>query len=307
MGGANVGAEALTQLDAMVDDIVTGYEDAGPAVLAPGVVRQRRWVEQLLRGHQHPRQRAQLYLVAGKLSGLLGYMAVNLGRFPLARAYCAEAFQLEELLGEQDLQAWVRGTQSLGAYYAGDYQAAADLAGDGQRYARGGPQSVRLAVNGEARALARLGDARGTDEAVNRAYQVMGRYEPVGGVSPCISFGMYSAARTASNAATAYVSLRQPDKVREHADQAAPVFDRSPSVWSRSLLRLDIATALVVADDPDPEQGGLLVQEALALSAERPITSVLQRSREFVAAADRWHDLPAVAEVTEAVCQAARR
>ncbi|HMA47659.1 MAG TPA: hypothetical protein VKP11_10730, partial [Frankiaceae bacterium] len=55
-----------------------------------------------------------------------------------------------------------------------------------------------------------------------------------------------------------------------------------------------------------PRAGRALVQEALALSAERPITSVLQRSQEFVAAADRWHDLPAVAEVAEAVCQATR-
>ena len=101
---------------------------------------------------------------------MLGYMAVGQARFTLARAYCAEAFALAAAAEESDLQAWVRGTESLCAYYQKRYRDALELALDGQRHAHGGPQAIRLAVNGEARALGRLGDRRGVDEAVERAY-----------------------------------------------------------------------------------------------------------------------------------------
>src|SRR3989442_5159481 len=60
-----------------------------------------------------------------------------------------------------DLQAWVRGTESLSAYYQKRYTDALELARDSQRHAHGGPQTIRLAVHGEARALGRMGDRRG--------------------------------------------------------------------------------------------------------------------------------------------------
>lgn len=304
---SNTSDAALDHLDEVIQLIVEEYETAGPATLVSRVVRQRRLVTELLDGRQPPRQRERLYGIAAKLSGLLGYMAVNLGKFSAAKAYCAEAFQLGDLVGDQDMQAWARGTESFCAYYMGDYRRAADLARDGQRYARTGPQAVRLAINGEARALAKLGDARGVDEAVSRAFRLSDRFEPVPGVSPCISFGLYSQARTASNAATAYVALRQPERVQEYADQAMPVFESSQSCWSQSLVRLDIATALVVAERPEPEQAGRLVTDALTISAERPITSVLSRSREFLSVASRWSKLPEIVEVAETLRAAERR
>ena len=305
--GTNVSEAGLDQLDAMIDLFVNEYEAAGPAALAPRVIRQRRKVGELLDGRQLPHQRERLFRTAGRLSGLLGYMAVNLGRFSVAKAYCTEAFQLAEVVHDTDLQAWTRGTESLSAYYANDFREAARLAQDGQRYARGGPQAVRLAANGEARALARLGDYNGVNEAVERAYRTASRFDPVPGVSSCISFGLYSNARTASNAATAYVALGRPDQVTEYANEALPVFEASESRWSQSLVRIDIATALVVADCPEPEQAGRLVTEALMLSAERPITSVLSRSREFLQTADKWALLPEMQQAVEALRTAEHR
>src|SRR5690349_22090380 len=43
---------------------------------------------------------------------------------------------------------------------------------------------------------------------------------------------------------------------------------------------------------PEPEQAAQLVTEALTISADRPVTSVLVRSREFLEAASRWRELP---------------
>ncbi|TMR90585.1 helix-turn-helix transcriptional regulator [Nonomuraea basaltis] len=299
--------EALDHVDQLINLFVKEYETTGPAILAPRVLRQRQLVTKLLDGRTLPRQRDRLFSQAAKLSGMLGYMAVNMGKFGLADAYCAEAFQLGALIGDQDIQAWARGTESFCAYYMGDYRKAADIAIDGQRYARGGPHAVRLASNGEARALGKLGDDRGVNDAVRRAYELSAKYDTPAGVSPCISFGMYSQARTASNAVTAYVSLRQPDRVQEYADDVMPVFEASESCWSQSLLRLDIAAALLAANQPEPEQAARLTVEALTISAERPITSVLTRSRELLVAANQWASLPEIREVAETLRAAERR
>jgi transcriptional regulator with XRE-family HTH domain len=302
----NTSDETIKQIEDVVELIVDQYETSGPVALAPRALRQRRLVDELLSGRQLPRQRDRLYVAGAKLSALLGYMAVNLGKFPLARAYCSEAFQLGDQVNARDLQAWVRGTESFCAYYTNDYAQALAFAQDGQRYAGGGPQAVRLAINGEARALAKLGDARGVDEAVERAYKVSDRFETVGGVSSCISFGIYSEARTASNAATAYVSLGQPEQVQRYADLAMPVFETSESRWSQSLIRLDLANALLSTDHPEPEHSARLAIDALTISAERPITSVLTRSREVLAASVTWGHLPEVAELSQTLRAAER-
>jgi tetratricopeptide (TPR) repeat protein len=307
LAATNTSDTALDQIDAVIGLIIEEYETAGPASLAPRVVRQRRQLDPLFAGVQLPRQRERLFRTAGRLSAMLGYMAVNLGKFSTAKAYCEEAFYLAELVDDADLQAWTRGTESFCAYYQGNYRAAADLARDGQRYAKGGPQAVRLAINGEARALGKLRDFQGVNEAVDRAYRLADEFDAEPGVSPCISFGVYSPARTASNAATAYVSLGAPERVAEYADLVMPVFEASESRWSQSLVRLDIARAMIAADRPEPEQAAGLVTEALMLSADRPITSVLSRSREFLTASARWSELPEVIEAAETLRIAERR
>jgi tetratricopeptide (TPR) repeat protein len=281
----------LTRMDRFVHAVVEEYEASGPSALAPRVLHQRRAVETLLRGHQHPRHRRELLRTAARLSGLLGYMSVNLGRFPTAAAYCDEAFQLGSHAEDHEVQAWTRGADSLRAYYTGDYKLSVELAREGQRYAANGPQSIRLAINGEARALARLGDTRGTDEAVARAYRASERCTTPDGVSSCISFGPYSLARTASNAATAYVNLGNKRRVQEHVDQALPAFEASTSKWSQSLVRLDLANVLLLDKHPDVERAAALAQEALTISAGKPITSVLHRTREFLRHAAPYRQL----------------
>jgi hypothetical protein len=106
--------------------------------------------------------------------------------------------------------------QSFCEYYAGRYGDALSLAEDGLSYARGGPQSVRLTINGVARALGKLGDAEGVHRAVGEAYDLMSRNNAPGGVPSSITLDCYSQAQTASNAATAYVSLGLAERVQHY-------------------------------------------------------------------------------------------
>ncbi len=301
LGSVNAEDSTLELLHAAVEDIIARYGAVGPSCLVPEVVRLRRHVQELLQGHQHPRQRLKLYALAGRLSALLGYMAVNQARFMLARAYSAEAFALASAAGDEDLQAWVRGTESLSAYYQKRYTDALELARDGQRHARGGPQMVRLAVNGEARALGRLGDRHGVDKAVARAYAGVSRLPSREGMSPCLSFGPYSEARVAANAATAYLSLGATSRVLDYAARIESTVEESHVDWDRSLVRLDVATALIREQTPDVEHAVDVALTALQASAGNPIESIRQRAGEFVTQARRWQARPAMRELTEAL------
>jgi hypothetical protein len=207
-------------------------------------------------------------------------MAVNLGSFPAARVYGLEAFELAEQIDDRALQAWTRGTQSLCEYYTGQYDRALELALDDQRYAANGPQAVRLLINGEARALGKLG--RSVDRAIGKAYDLLSAFPPESGITPCISFGLYSEARVASNAATAYLALGRTSQVLAYADRALREADTSPSTWSRALVRLDAATALAQGKRPDFERSVSLARDALAVSRDHQIDSIKQRTRDLI-------------------------
>ncbi|WP_322780382.1 helix-turn-helix transcriptional regulator [Frankia sp. Cas4] len=290
----------LDYLDSFIDVSIESYEVRGPAALMPHVTRQRTWVQTLVEGWQLPRDRRRLLGIAARLSGLAGYMAVNLGDFPLARAYCTEAFTIAVAVEDGDFAAWIRGTESLCEYYAGDYRLALEHARDGQGHAAGGPQTIRLVVNGEARALGQLGDREGVREAVGRAFDLAERSSLPDGMSPCISFDTYSLARIAANAATAHVGTGEAALVHRYAQMASDVLRTARSPWSDILVALDVATALTAGDDPDPERAATLGIEALTRAGSNPIESIRQRGRELVRRTTPWRSLPRVTELAEA-------
>ena len=301
-----VGADELSCLELGVADVVDRYESDGPVALGPMLIEQRRGLESAIDECRSPAQRRRLFRVAGQVSGLLAYMAVNRSRYVLARAYCAEAAHLGTFAEDGDLLAWVKGTESFCEYYAGDYRKAVEAARAGLRITGSESQRVRLLINGEARALGKLGDVDGVHAAVQRAYDAAGRLPAVPGVSPCVSFGSYSMARLASNAVTAYVDLGLTDQVALHAEQAMEEFDSSESLWSQALIRLDLANSMV-AGDGDPVEAAGLVTTALTLSSDKPIASVVQRSRDFVRSTGGWRGIPEVADVHDLVRSVAQR
>lgn len=202
---------------------------------------------------------------------------------------------------DTNLQAWARGLQSFSEYYAGQYDKALTLAKDGLKYAQSGPQSVRLTINAAARAMGKLGDTEGVHRAVDEAYELLSRNVVPDGVPSSIAFECYSAAQTASNAATAYVSLGMPEKVQHYTDLALPAISQSDSPWSRSLVQIDLASSLVRAKEADLDRATKLALDALTISAGRPIISVQQRTSELVhTIASRWGNVPEVSAIRDA-------
>ncbi|GAB3831916.1 hypothetical protein ACFPIJ_29210 [Dactylosporangium cerinum] len=293
--------DVISQHDELTNDIVSRYERLDHAEILPILVRQRAALDSLLTDCNRSAQRMQLLHIAAGTSGVLGYLAVGRARFALARAYCAEAFALAGHAAQPSLQAWARALQSFCEYYASDYPQALRLAQDGLAYAGTGPQSVRLTINGVARALGKLGDTDGVHCAVDTAHDLLARHDAPGGMPSSVSFGCYSKAQTAGNAATAYVSLGMADHAETFIDLAMPDVTRSGSPWSRSLVMLDHAAALAASKNGDLDRASRLAVDALTVSAGRPIIAVRQRTMDFIQrAATHWGDTTQVRAVRDA-------
>ena len=115
------------------------------------------------------RSSADLALAAGRLSGVLAYAALDTGRPDAALAHCEAAWAAAEAAGDDELRAWVRGTQSLILRFQGQYVSALRHAEDGLRYAPAGSTARARLLSGVAQCSANLGDRRETYKALSAA------------------------------------------------------------------------------------------------------------------------------------------
>ncbi|MFJ1975487.1 hypothetical protein ACIO93_43620 [Streptomyces sp. NPDC087903] len=291
---SNADDATLAFLDASLEGITSRYEQDGPYTLRPQARQARQLAHTLLDGRQPPRTRRELFRLAARAAGLLGYMAVNMGDFTLSEAYCTEARDLSREIGDLDTELWACGTFSFGLYYAGRYDEADACAAAAVERAPRHAQSIRLLANGRARALGKAGDRRAVEQAIAQALDLSDIHEVPVGLTSCISFKPYGRARTLANAVTSHLALRNTAQVLRDAERIDDLVEHSTSSWSRSLVRLDVATALLQQGTPDIDHAMALGREALRLSGGTPISSVYQRSRDLRKQAGLWRDHPAV-------------
>ncbi len=215
-------------------------------------------------------------------------MSVNLNRFADAERYALEASILATAVNDSLLLAWIKGTQSFAAYYQQRYHDALNMAQVGLRLAGNDAQRVRLLSNGIARAAGKLGDRHTLERAVHEALELVAGQDGPAGMTPCIDFAPYGWARTAANAATAYLAVGDYRKVLQLTQELGTVVATSDSDWSRSLIMLDEATALTLGHQADIEYAAAVGINALATSADKPITSIGKRATELAASLQRY-------------------
>ena len=301
-GATIMGAAEI--VDSSIIALVESYEARGPQALAPEARSLRVLSHQLLadRGLGANDRRDLLHL-AGRISALLAYMAVNAGA-PLltSQAYAVEAAALANEIGDTNLAVWVAGTRSLALYYAGSYAQADAIAAAGIARSPDSAQSIRLLVNGRARALGRLHNRYGAEKAIQQALDLAAQHELPSGLTSCIALDEpYSHARLLANAVTARLSLGDAGQVNQLASQIEGLVDSSDSAWSRALVRLDQATACLVGKSPDVDRAMELGRQALRAGEATPIRSVLQRAQELHQAAAPWSTHSAVRDYAAAL------
>ncbi|MFC8796940.1 hypothetical protein ACFT2C_04360 [Promicromonospora sp. NPDC057138] len=293
-------ADAVGQIIGQVDLTPVAQLDVRARTLRPHLHR-------MLREPHHPPVARSLYTTATFLSGVQATLALDLGHLDSGRAYAREAFDLAEATGDLDLIAWARAAQSLVEYYDGQYLDALALADDGLARAPRGVHAVRLAVNGRARALARMGDREGVERAVDHGWAVIEEHARPGvDLSASMDEGIYCEARTAGNAATAYLALGDAERVEQYATRALKTFDRLGVRSTQAMTRLDIATVLLQPGSRDLERATKLVTEVVEITAAERKYPVEKRTGEWLEAAQPWHALPAVREVRELVAARAQ-
>lgn len=293
--------ETLNTSAVYTNGIVERYEKEGPQRLAPELLSLRRLSQQLGTRLPEGADRAALTRLSAQQAALLAYMSVNLSEFTNAEEFALEAALLATALNDNAMLAWVRGTQSLAAYYRKRYREALDLAEAGVDLAGSSRQRIRLLSNGVARAAGKLGDKRRVHQALSEALDLAERGDGPTGMTSCIDLGPYSWARTAANAATAYLSVGDYARVLTLTKTLKPAVEAADSDWSRSLVTLDEATALTMAAGADLEHAAAVGMEALQISASKPITSVATRTRELAASLRQRGSERAATNILEAV------
>lgn len=276
--GTNVGVTTLEQLDEDVRRISRDYLGNPPLPLMLSALRARNRVFTLLEGRQHPDQTRHLYLTAGRLCGLLAWMASDVGRHGEAETQARTAWLCAELAGADGLRAWVRATQSKVAYWDGRVQESAALAGDGLRFAASDSARVLLASL-SARAWARVGDAGQAHAALHAAEDERERAgeDEVGGLLG------FSEAQQSYMAGSTHLWLREPGQALAAADRAVWLFDvgnQAERFYGAEMLALmDAATALVQNGDLDGAVERL--RPVLDLPAEQQLDTFTSRLGEL--------------------------
>ena len=274
----NIGSTTLEQLDEDVRQLARDYLNNPPLPLTLATLRVRNRVFTLLEGRQHPDQTRHLYLVAGRLCGLLAWMAGDVGRHSEAETQARTGWLCAELAGADGLRAWVRATQSKVAYWDGRIQESARLADDGLRFAASDSARVLLASLG-ARAWARLGNADEAHAALARAADEREHAgeDEVGGL-----WG-FSEAQQSYLAGSTYLWLREPEEALRAADRAVWLYEVGNQAdrfyGAETLALIDAATAHLQANELDGAAEKL--QPVLSLPQEQRLETFTLRLGEM--------------------------
>lgn len=271
----------LAEVDRGVRDLAVGYLGRPATPVLEQAAELRREITTKLRAGAHrPSEHADLLLAAGRLSGVLAYAALDLGGSQAATAHAAAAWRCADLLGDDELRAWVRGTQSLVARFDGDYVRALDFATEGQSYSRRGTSIIRL-LCGEAQCWANLGDPTRTHHALDRALAARDHQYGDDDVAGLFEF---SEAKQHYYAGSSLIWLTDPrDAVRAQAEArlAISVWQQEPrgrrSLDDEALAHVYLATARLQCGEPEGAMEAL--RTVLDLPPERRISWIAKRLR----------------------------
>ncbi|HEY9418419.1 MAG TPA: helix-turn-helix transcriptional regulator [Pseudonocardia sp.] len=119
-------------------------------------------------GAVRPGQLADLYVTLGRVCGIVTYAALDLGSPESAHTHAKAAWRTADFAGDNELRAWVRGTQSLVARFEKRYILAEAFVEDGFQFAGSGTSEIRL-LCGAAQCAANLGDGESALTYIERA------------------------------------------------------------------------------------------------------------------------------------------
>jgi transcriptional regulator with XRE-family HTH domain len=283
----DVSAATLEGLTLGVHELCRRYTRVAPADLVDAVRAYRRHVFELLDARATLRQRRELIVTAGWLSLLAACLHVDLGQQTAAGASRRAAHDLGVDAGDRQIVAWGLEVRAWQAILARRYEdavklcrAGSDLAGDDTSAA------VQLTAQ-EARAQARLGRARETHDALDRASASCSRLPKP--EHPDHHF-MFDSRKLTSYTATALAWLGDGERAEPFAREVIDMRRREGRPRRVATARIDLA--LIFAQRDRPEEACDLAH--LALASGRLGRSNIWRVGELDDALNRRADAPEV-------------
>ncbi|MCY7343739.1 MAG: hypothetical protein LH603_18395, partial [Pseudonocardia sp.] len=228
------------------------YLTTPPLELLTGLVALRDTVyAQLDRTHK-PRQQAELYLLAGQVSGLLSSVSFDLGHPGVAEELARAAHTYGSVIDHPSLCAWARALQVTVAFWSGQPRRAVAIAEAALLAAPSGTARVRLHAT-HARALALVG-AR--DEVVTELAAAADQLDHVGDDEFLDGTGgelAFDRSRHALCVSSAYVALGDGVRAESAAADALDIFAAlpDPQRWGSGVVSaaVDLATARAMRGD----------------------------------------------------------
>ncbi|MFI2710404.1 transcriptional regulator [Micromonospora sp. NPDC018662] len=275
---SDVSAETLSRIETGVDDLASAYATTRPVDLLPMVRRHLAYVGRLLDGRGTVAQRRRLIVAGGWLTVLRATVHIDLEQGSAADAHLAAAAKLAEHGEHAEIQAWCLETRAWDRLTSGDHRQALELAQQAQRVAPRGSSAHIQATAQEARVWARVGDVRQTRDALDRLERVTAnlsvpqraehhyRYDPTKALAYTATTLSWAGDPAAEQVAR--VVLAELDPRGDGGDRPR----RSASA------RLDLALALVAADQPD--EASMVAAEAIR--SGRVVPSNWWRAREVL-------------------------
>lgn len=283
----DVSAATLDGLALGVHELCRRYTRVPPAALVDAVRGYRRHLFDLLDARMALRQRRELIVTAGWLSLLAACLHVDLGQPTAARESRRAAHDLGVDAGDRQIVAWGLEVRAWQAILAGRHEDAVKLCDAGSDLAgRDTSAAVQLTAQ-QARAQARLGRARETHAALDRAAASCSRLPTPEHPDHHFTF---DPRKLTSYTATALAWLGDGERAEPFAREVIDLRRREGRPRRVATARIDLA--LILAQQDRPEEACDLGQ--LALASGRLVRSNIWRAAELDDALGRYPDAPEV-------------
>jgi transcriptional regulator with XRE-family HTH domain len=310
LAGARPG-DTVDELTRATDQLSVDYlATPGPGLIDELTTARRQAVDALrarrLRNHHQVRD---LTSDVGYLSGILAYAALDAGHPKAALAHADAAWQAAEVVGSDQLRAWVRGTQSLILRFLQRYPEALARAEDGLRYATSGTARARL-LAGVGQCHANMGDAPAARRALNAAELAFDEQRGMDEVNGLFTF---SRAKLYYYSGSSLIWLEGGADARRARDQAHTAVSmwetagRERSVADEALAHVYAATGSLQVHDLEEALSDL--EPILSLPPERRISWITKRMDRILAMLDEppYDSDPAAAELRQQIAEYDRR
>ncbi|MBV8933330.1 MAG: hypothetical protein JOZ47_14070 [Kutzneria sp.] len=269
---------ALEQLHAEAQRAARAYYFAPPLAMLADLVRLRNTVYEQLDRTAKPRQKAELYLIAGQVCGLLSSVSWDLGYPDVADEQARAAHTYGSVIDHPSLQAWARALQVTVTFWSGRPRRATSIASTALDTAPAGTARARLhSVN--ARALALVGAHQEVAAELAAAAEELDRagddpfLDEIGG-----ELG-FDRSRRALCAGASFVALGNGEQAEIESTAALALFGQMPERvrWEAGELgaRVDLSAARVLRGDLAGAENAL--QPVLDLAPERRTEALSRR------------------------------